>query len=127
MHIAHIAIWSEDPGRLRDFYQQYFGAKAGEKYHNPLKQFRSYFLFFSEGCSIEVMYKPGLKTHPEGGSSYGYTHLALSAGSCSEVDRLTETLRADGFRIVGEPRTTGDGFYESVVVDPDGNLIEITE
>ena len=28
--------------------------------------------------------------------------------------------------IEGEPRTTGDGYYESVVLDPEGNRIEIT-
>ena len=43
------------------------------------------------------------------------------------VDSLTETLRKDGFEIIGEPRTTGDGYYESVVLDPDKNRIEITE
>jgi lactoylglutathione lyase len=42
------------------------------------------------------------------------------------VDTLTERLRADGYRVVGEPRTTGDGYYESVVLDLDGNRIEIT-
>jgi hypothetical protein len=29
------------------------------------------------------------------------------------------------FRIVGGPRRSGDGYYESVVIDPDGNRIEI--
>ena len=39
---------------------------------------------------------------------------------------MTEQFRADGFTIAGEPRTTGDGYYESVILDPDGNRIEIT-
>jgi len=43
------------------------------------------------------------------------------------VNCNTERLRKDGFTIVSEPRTTGDGYYESVVLDPDGNQIEITE
>ena len=30
-----------------------------------------------------------------------------------------------GFKIIGEPRTTGDGCYESVFLDPDGNRVEI--
>jgi len=27
--------------------------------------------------------------------------------------------------VISEPRTTGDGYYESVVLDPDGNRVEI--
>ena len=56
----------------------------------------------------------------------GLTHFALSVGSKQRVDELTEALRRDGYSIVGEPRTTGDGYYESVVLDPEGNRIEIT-
>jgi lactoylglutathione lyase len=31
-----------------------------------------------------------------------------------------------GIQVIGEPRTTGDGYYESVVLDPEGNRVEIT-
>jgi len=55
----------------------------------------------------------------------GLIHFAISTGSKSQVDHITELLRKDGFRIIGEPRTTGDGNYESVVLDPDGNRVEI--
>ena len=54
-------------------------------------------------------------------------HIAISAGSRENVDKLTEEIRSRGFRVHGEPRTTGDGYYESVVLDPEGNLVEITE
>ena len=52
--------------------------------------------------------------------------MAFECAGREEVDTRTERLRNDGYRIVGEPRTTGDGFYESVIADPDGNLIELT-
>lgn len=52
-------------------------------------------------------------------------HLAFSVGSTTKVDQLTEQLRQAGYRVASEPRTTGDGFYESVILDPDGNRIEI--
>jgi lactoylglutathione lyase len=42
------------------------------------------------------------------------------------VDDLTEQLRDSGYKIIGEPRTTGDGYYESVVLDRENNTIEIT-
>lgn len=53
-------------------------------------------------------------------------HLAISTGSEEKVNALVDTLRADGHKIVGNPRTTGDGYYEAVVLDPEGNLIEVT-
>jgi lactoylglutathione lyase len=56
----------------------------------------------------------------------GLTHLAIAIGSAEGVDELTGRLRRDGHRILDEPRRTGDGYYESVVLDPDGNRIEIT-
>ena len=44
----------------------------------------------------------------------------------AQVRDLTERLRQDGYAVLGEPRTTGDGYYESVVADPEGNRVEIT-
>ena len=37
---------------------------------------------------------------------------------------FTEQMRSEGYTIAGEPRTSGDGYFESVVLDPDGNRIE---
>ena len=56
----------------------------------------------------------------------GFCHIAISVGSREKVDELTETLRSDGFTIVGNLRTTGDGYYESVIADLEGNRVEIT-
>ncbi len=58
--------------------------------------------------------------------SLGWAHVAFSVGSKEEVKALTERLRIDGYKIVSEPRTTGDNYYESVVLDPEGNHLEIT-
>ncbi len=57
----------------------------------------------------------------------GLIHFAVSTASPGNVNLLTEQLRSNGFTIIGEPRTTGDGYYESVVLDPEENRIEITE
>ena len=129
MKIHHIAIWVRDLEKVKDFYVKYFNAICSDKYTNEKKQFTSYFLTFSSGdTKIELMHNSGMSESIEmNASSLGLTHLALSVGCKSEVDRLTEQFRSDGFRIVGEPRTTGDGFYESVVEDAEGNRIEITE
>lgn len=126
MHIEHLAIWTHRLEELRRFYTTYFGAASSEQYHNPKKSFRSYFLSFDKGCRIEIMKMPGITGRDNDGRQYtGLTHFALDVGSQSEVDRLTNTLRAGGVPIAGEPRVTGDGYYESVVLDPDGNRIEL--
>lgn len=55
----------------------------------------------------------------------GLVHFAIKIGSRAKVNELTDKLRTDGFRVISEPRFTGDGYYESVVLDPDGNRIEL--
>ena len=59
-------------------------------------------------------------------NSQVYIHIAILTGSEKQVDQLTAQLREDGYKIMDGPRHTGDGYYESVVLDPDGNRIEIT-
>ncbi|WP_419494862.1 VOC family protein [Chryseobacterium bernardetii] len=127
MKIEHIAVWVKDLEKTRIFYQKYFGAISNEKYVNPVKNFESYFLSFDNGCRLEIMTKPDLRENESSYKSqqFGIIHFAFSAGSKQKVNELTETLRNDGYTIAGEPRTTGDGYYESVILDPEDNIIEI--
>lgn len=128
MKIDHLAIWADDIESLREFYTKYFGFVSGEKYHNPRKNFSSYFLSAEEGgARIELMNIPAMADRHEGTDMIGLAHFAISVGSKESVDTLTETLRKDGYTVLGEPRTTGDGCYESAVADPEGNRVEITE
>ena len=124
--ITHIAIYCLDIEKMRMFYEKYFGAKSNEKYTNVTKGFESYFLSFEDGCALEIMTKISVKDSPGIAEMLGLTHLAISVGSKEKVDDLTNLLSQDGYQIIGQPRTTGDGFYESVVLDPENNRIEIT-
>jgi len=128
MTIEHLAIWVNDLEKMKSFYEKYFHAKAGEKYHNSTKSFTSYFLSFEKGCRLELMQKPKIPNNQNDVmlQYIGIIHFAISVGSKEKVDALTETIRKDGYPIVGEPRTTGDGYYESVILDPENNRIEIT-
>ena len=127
MKIEHLAIWVSDLEATRHFYEHYFGAVCGERYHNPNKNFTSHFLSFDEGSRLELMHKPEITKASDSTEEHlGFIHFALSVGSKEKVDAITEQLRTDGFQIPGEPRTTGDGYYESVIQDPEGNRIEIT-
>lgn len=127
VRIHHIALWTPDLERLRKFYESYFGGRAGEKYVNAAKMYESYFIRFDSGTAIEIMQRPEILPPSVNGDSpsWGYTHLSLAVGSAEEVDRLTARLTADGYRLADGPRRTGDGYYESVILDPDGNRVEI--
>jgi lactoylglutathione lyase len=95
------------------------------KYHNIQKKFESYFLTFESGARLEIMRKAGLD-QPYQGDQMGWAHIAISLGSRESVDHLTDRLTRDGYLLVSGPRITGDGYYESVIEDPEGNLLELT-
>jgi lactoylglutathione lyase len=126
--IEHVAIWVEDIDRLCAFYAQYFGAAIGPVYVNPAKGFHSRFVAFDSGARIELMSTTASSlARPEPGSRrLGLTHLAIALGTEPAVDALTRRLEQDGVPVLDGPRRTGDGYYESVVLDPEGNRIELT-
>ncbi|AXE21314.1 glyoxalase [Runella rosea] len=128
MYIEHLALWCRDLERMRAFYELYFGAISNEKYINTKKQFESYFLSFEQGPRLEIMQMNSIPAHSNDvyAQFTGLIHFAVSVGSEEKVNALTERLRSDGYEVVGEPRWTGDGYYESVVFDPEQNRIEIT-
>ena len=128
MHIEHIAIWTNQLEEMRTFYMTYFGAVSNEGYHNPVKKFRSYFLSFEQGARLELMQKEGIPDNQNDPLQQyiGLIHFAIVVSSRQEVDQLSQILQQAGYPIIDGPRQTGDGYYESVVLDPDGNRIEIT-
>ena len=128
MRIEHLAVWTHQLEALNAFYTRYFGACSNEKYYNPKKQFSSYFLCFDDGARLELMHMPGIPANNNNidQQNTGLIHFAVSTGSKEKVDALTEEIRQGGYTIIGEPRWTGDGYYESVILDPDNNRIEIT-
>ncbi len=127
MKIDHVAIWTTNLEGLRNFYMHYFDASCGEIYYNHSKEFRSYFLTFDSDCKLEIMEMPNIpRSKNDTLKQYtGIIHFALKAGSKTQVDQIANQLKKDGFKVVSEPRITGDGFYESVVLDPDNNRVEI--
>jgi len=126
MKIEHIAIYTTQLEEMRQFYMTYFKAISNKKYMNRDKGFESYFLHFDDGCRLELMQKMGVEDRCVLELVCGISHFAISTGSKSNVDALTEILREDGYMIKGEARRTGDGYYESLILDPDGNQIELT-
>lgn len=127
MKIDHIAIWAEDTELLRKFYMRYFNMSCNDKYVNLKKNFSSYFLSFDDGgARIEMMNIPGKDAPASRGDLKGLAHFAISVGCKENVDDMAQRLRKDGYTILSAPRTTGDGYYECAVADPEGNYVEIT-
>jgi len=109
---------------MKAFYEKYFEVQSNKLYHNQKTGFRSYFLTFESGARLELMNNSNISDAQE--NSFGYAHLAISVGSTEDVDRMAERLVSDGYLLVNGPRWTGDGYYEALFKDPEGNLIEIT-
>jgi lactoylglutathione lyase len=113
---------------------KYFEGQAGPLYHNPKTEFKSYFITFSSspggepGTRLEIMQMPTIPTSLNSVEKQfsGLIHLAFAVGSAEAVDALTARLQSAGCRLASAPRRTGDGYYESCILDPDGNRIEIT-
>ncbi len=125
MKIEHIAIYTQNLDIMRTFYMRYFGASCNDRYYSK-SGMQSYFLTFDSGARMELMWKPNLEIGTCGYGFTGFAHVAFSLGSRERVDTLTDQLVQDGFRLLSAPRTTGDGYYESCVADPDGNAVELT-
>ncbi len=125
MHIDHIAIWTSDLEKEKEFFTRYFDCTAGEIYSNPGRHFASCFISFPDGSRIELMNREDIKAK-HSNQGLGYAHIAINVGSRGSVDLLTERLERDGYPVIGRPRFTGDGYYEGVVLDPEKNVIEIT-
>jgi lactoylglutathione lyase len=125
--IEHVAVWTDDLERLRRFYEQYLGARSSPLYANDAHRFRSYFLELAGGARLELMQMASIDERAsDDRQRLGWAHIAVALGSTDAVDELTDRLRAAGYRVLDAPRRTGDGYYESVVLDPDGNRLELT-
>ena len=124
LRVDHVALWVADLERMRGFYEDVLGGTSGPLYENPRTGFRSYFVRFGE-CRLELMLRPGRDECEPEATRLGYAHVALSAGSRAAVDTRVAELRERGVRVVGTPRITGDGCYEAVIEDPEGNRIEL--
>jgi lactoylglutathione lyase len=124
VQIEHVGLWARDLEEVCDFYVTHLGAHAGERYDNASKGFSSRFLTWdTSSARLEVMHHAGRDQAIEG--TTGWAHIALTLGSEAAVDEVAERLREAAVPVVDGPRRTGDGYYECVVLDPEGNRVEL--
>ncbi len=127
--IDHVAIWTSQLERLRDYYVNWFNGLASSKYTNNVRQFESYFISFESGTRLELMKMPGIpgNLNDTVEKQYqGIIHLAFGMENMEKVDNKFLELKNAGFRILRGPRKTGDGYYEFETLDPDNNRIEVS-
>ena len=125
VNIEHVAVWVCDLDRMCTFYTEALGGVSGDLYENPVTGFKSYFVSLGEGARLELMYLPGQRLPPPDIVA-GFAHIALALGSRDAVDVAVAALRRRGVPIESEPRVTGDGYYEAVILDPERNRVELT-
>lgn len=129
MKLHHIALWTGQPEQLRDFYVRWFEGTSGKHYENPAKQFESFFVYFEGGTALEIMRSDRIPANLNDRTHTQYTgliHMAFELPDSEAVDRLAIDMQQAGCPILDGPRKTGDGYYEFVTTDPDGNRVEVT-
>ncbi|MGG7831615.1 VOC family protein [Klebsiella aerogenes] len=125
MKVAHIALWTRHLEQQAHFWVEFFAGEINEKYRSKTNPgFESYFVKISSDVAIELMTKPGLHDSTHDNNHTGWVHLAIAVGGTEQVNALAKRAEMAGI-LVSAPRTTGDGYYEAVIKDPDGNLVEI--
>lgn len=122
--LDHVAIWVADLVGARDFYVTWFAGTANDLYHNPRTGLQTYILSFDSGARLEIMTRPDV-TAAQAGERFGWAHISFAVENRTAVDTLAARLRAGGVEVVDGPRLTGDGYYEAVLLDPEGNRVEI--
>ena len=128
MRIEHVAVWTNQLETMKDFYVKYFGGVAGEKYvskEHKGGRFESYFLTMGTGARLEIMQESTV-TQKAPYPMIGFSHIAFKMDTPEAVMALAQGFKNDGLKMAGEPRRTGDGYFEASVLDPDGNIVEIT-
>ena len=127
MRIDHIALFCKNLEQMRQFFFDHFGAVSNEQYHNPRTGLKTYILTFPHGgARLELMQRPDTIDTDPSKPNIGFIHVSFAVGSKEAVDDKTMELRDAGYQVTSGPRTTGDGYYESCILGPEGIQIEIT-
>jgi Lactoylglutathione lyase and related lyases len=127
MNIDHVALYCIDLEGMKRFFMEHFACNSNELYHNSRTGLKTYILSFTDGgARLELMSRPEVMKPLADVFRGGFIHVSIALGTEANVDAKTDELKAAGYDCISGPRITGDGYYESCIVGPEGILIEVT-
>ncbi len=125
--LDHVAIVTGQLETMKNFYVKYFGGRA-KKWVSPDGEGVLYFILYENGTCLELEQQLKAKALPFApkASQTRIEHISFRVKDREEVCRLTKEIEEDGYTIIQQPTDYGcEGFFESCLLDPDGNLVEI--
>ena len=125
MKIAYVSMYVNNLDEMKDFFVKYFKATVNDKYENFQTGYTYCYLKFDEGSRLSLVSGPNVVDRPKE-IFKGLNRFAIAVNSKEEVQTITDQLANDGYQIVNGFRMNGYGEYESRILDPEGNEIEIT-
>ncbi len=128
MKIDHVAIWTTDLEKMKEYYTRFFGGTPNNKYRNNDSGFESYFITFASDSAIELMSRhdiPDNMNDVAGKQHKGIIHLAFGVDTMKQVEEKAIELQNAGYKILRGPRKTGDGYWEFETLDPENNRLEV--
>lgn len=122
MKLHHIAFWTKNIDTLVEFYKTHFNGKVLSQHESG--DFRCIFIRICSSITLEIMTRISLHDFIAGERT-GYSHFSIEVSSKDEVNKLTDYFIEQKIPLQKNKEQYDDGFYESAVLDPDGNIIEI--
>ncbi len=122
MKLHHIAFWTTDIVRLKDFYIKHCQGKV--LFSHQSGEFRCVFLEIYGAVKIEIMTRPFISPASQD-EKVGFSHFSIEVETEAEVNEITDYCCSEGIPLTKNKEQYDDGFYESAFADPDGNVIEI--
>jgi len=122
MKLHHIAFWTRNIDSLVEFYIKHFEGEV--LFRHESGDFQSVFIKICSSITIEIM----TRTNINDGifeERVGYSHFSIEVDSKDQVNKLTDYFIENNIPLGKIKEKYDDGFYESSVLDPDGNIIEI--
>ena len=113
--IRHMAIYTDDPIKLADFYVEVFGLKKKQETHTAKG---GHAVWLSDGYLEIALINPEKRDSPRGINHFGFTLEP------HERTGIYERLKARG--IEPAPAPADRPYVEDAVLDPDGNKFDIS-
>jgi catechol 2,3-dioxygenase-like lactoylglutathione lyase family enzyme len=122
MILHHIAFWTTNIERLKDFYINHCQGKI--LFSHQSGDFRCVFLEIFGAVKIEIMTRQVISPAVLD-EKVGFSHFSIEVETEAEVNNITDYCCSKSIPLKKNKEQYDDGFYESAFVDPDGNIIEI--